>query len=112
MKRGEIWWVTLGEPRGSEPGFRRPIVIVSSDAFNDSAINTVLAAVITSNTRLADAPGNIRLPKRTSKLSKESVINISQIITIDKACLDERVSKLNQQFLGSLNEGLALVMGL
>ncbi|PIE38936.1 MAG: mRNA interferase MazF2 [Gammaproteobacteria bacterium] len=86
MKRGEIWWVTLGEPRGSEPGFRRPIVIVSSDAFNDSAINTVLAAVITSNTRLADAPGNIRLPKR--------------------------VSKLNQQFLGSLNEGLALVMGL
>ncbi len=112
MKRGEIWWASLEGPRGSELGFRRPIVIISSDAFNDSAINTVLAAVITSNTRLADAPGNIRLSKCASKLSKESVINISQIITVDKTYLDERVSKLNQQFLGSLDEGLALVMGL
>ncbi|PIE42956.1 MAG: mRNA interferase MazF2 [Gammaproteobacteria bacterium] len=112
MKKGEIWWASLGEPRGSEPGFRRPIVIVSSNAFNDSAINTILAAVITSNTRLADAPGNISLSKRMSKLSKESVINISQIITVDKAYLDERVSKLNRQFLGALDEGLALVMGL
>ena len=112
MKRGEIWWASLGEPCGSEPGFRRPVVIISSNAFNDSKINTVLAAVITSNIRLADAPGNIKLPKRSSKLSKDSVINVSQLITVDKAFLTERVSKLNSQFVNSLNEGLSLVLGL
>ena len=111
MKRGEIWWASLSEPRGSEPGSRRPVVIISSNAYNDSKINTVLAAVITSNMRLAEAPGNIRLPKRSSKLPRESVINVSQIITIDKCYLDDRVSKLNAQFIESLNEGLALVLG-
>lgn len=112
MKKGEIWWASLSEPRGSEPGYRRPVVIVSSDAFNKSRINTVLAAVITSNTRLADAPGNIRLSKRSSKLKQESVINVSQIITIDKSFLTERVSKLNQQLVDSINEGLSLVLGI
>lgn len=112
MKRGEIWWASLDEPRSSEPGFRRPVVIVSSNEFNDSRINTVLAAVVTSNLHLADAPGNILLQKKSSKLAKDSVINISQIITIDKIFLTEKVSKLNSQILNALDEGLRVVLGL
>jgi mRNA interferase MazF len=112
INRGEIWWASLAEPRGSEPGFRRPVVVVSSNYFNESNINTVLAAVITSNLRLADAPGNILLPKKLSKLSKDSVINVSQIITLDKAFLTEKVSRLNSQQLNDLNDGLKLVLAL
>ncbi|MEQ1486449.1 type II toxin-antitoxin system PemK/MazF family toxin [Methyloglobulus sp.] len=84
IKRAEIWRASLAEPRGSEPGLRTPVVIVSSNHFNESNINAVLAAVITSNLRLIDAPGNSLLPKKLSKLSKDSVINASQIITLDK----------------------------
>ncbi len=112
MKKGEIWWASLGEPRGSEPGFRRPVVIVSSNDFNDSRINTVLAAVITSNLYLADAPGNVLLQKKFSKLTKDSVINVSQIITLDKEFLTEKISKLNTQYLNALDAGLGLVLGL
>ena len=112
MKKGEIWWASLPEPRGSEPGFRRPVVIVSSNEFNASRINTVLVATITSNLRLAQAPGNIKLTRKSSKLDQDSVINVSQIITIDKSVLTEKVSKLNQQSFNLLNEGLLLVMGL
>jgi len=112
MKRGEIWWASLAEPRGSEPGFRRPVVIVSSNAFNDSKINTVLAAVITSSTYLTEAPGNIQLDKRTSKHSKESVINVSQIITLDKEFLTEKISKLPPPFINAINDSLRLVLGL
>ena len=112
MKKGEIWWASLPEPRGSEPGFRRPIVIVSSNDFNASNINTVLAATITSSPRLANAPGNVKITKKASKLGKDSVINVSQIITVNKSFLTEKVSKLNQQSFNLLNEGLKLVMGL
>ncbi|WP_020564293.1 type II toxin-antitoxin system PemK/MazF family toxin [Methylosarcina fibrata] len=112
MKKGEIWWASLGEPRGSEPGFRRPVVVVSSNEFNNSKINTVLAAVITSNVRLADAPGNVLLEKKHSKLAKDSVINVSQIITLDKKYLTEKASKLSTQHINALNDGLKLVMGL
>jgi mRNA interferase MazF len=112
IKRGEIWWATLPEPRGSEPGFRRPVVIVSSNNFNESNINTVLAAIITSNLWLADSPGNVLLPKKLSKLSKDSVINVSQVITLDKAFITEKVSRLNTQQLNDLNDGLKLVLAL
>ncbi len=112
INRGEIWWASLAEPRGSEPGFRRPVVIVSSNHFNESNINTILAATITSNLLLADAPGNILLPKKLSKLSKDSVINVSQIITLDKAFLADKVSRLNSQQLNNLNDGLKLVLAL
>lgn len=112
MKKGEIWWASLGDPRGSEPGFRRPVLIVSSNEFNDSRINTVLAVVVTSNLRLADAPGNILLEKKHSKLSKDSVINVSQLITVDKGFLTEKIFKLNAQHLNGVNEGLRLVLGL
>jgi mRNA interferase MazF len=112
VKKGEIWWASLGEPRGSEPGFRRPVVIVSANEFNDSRISTVLAVVVTSNLRLADAPGNVLLAKKHSKLAMDSVVNVSQLITLDKTFLAERVSKLNAQHLNALDEGLRLVLGL
>ena len=84
MQRGEIWWASLPEPVGSEPGYRRPVLIVQSDDFNRSRISTIIAVVITSNTRLAQAPGNVLLTKKLSGLLRDSVANISQIITVDK----------------------------
>jgi mRNA interferase MazF len=87
VRRGEIWWVSLDEPRGSEPGYRRPVVIVQSDDFNRSRIQTVIAAVISSNLNLARAPGNVFLRARNTGLPKDSVANVSQLITVDKAFL-------------------------
>lgn len=112
MRRGEIWWASLSAPSGSEPGFRRPLLIVQSDAFNRSRINTVIGAVITSNLRLADAPGNVRLSKRASRLSKESVVNVSQLITVDKAYLTERVSRISAAKQREVDDGLKLVLSL
>ncbi|MDD5674971.1 MAG: type II toxin-antitoxin system PemK/MazF family toxin [Chitinivibrionales bacterium] len=112
IRRGEIWWAELSHPAGSGPGYRHPVVIVQSDDFNRSHINTVVAAVITSNIRLSEAPGNVFLPKKTCKLSKESVINISQIITLDKAFLSEKIGALPQELLAELEDGLRLVLSL
>lgn len=109
MRRGEIWWASLPEPSGSGPGFRRPLLIVSANSFNDSRIGTVIAAVITSNLRLADAPGNVRLPARGTGLAKTSVANVSQIITVDKSFLTERIGRLNPRLLAEVDEGLKLV---
>ena len=99
-------------PKGSGPGKRRPILVVQSDAFNASRIQTVIAAVITSNMDLAAAPGNIRLRRRDTKLSRESVVNVSQLITLDKSFLTERVGELPKRLAGILDEGLKLVLGL
>ena len=110
MRRGEIWWASLGTPRGSGPGFRRPVLIVQSDEFNRSRINTVLAVAISSNLVLAVAPGNIRIPARASGLKKASVANISQIITVDKSYLAERVSVLNPNYMTEIDDGLRLVL--
>ena len=112
MKRGEIWWASIGEPRGSEPGYNRPVIIVSSNEFNQSLIQTVIVVVVTSNLRLVDAPGNFKITKKQSKLSKDSVVNISQIITLDKTFLTEQVGKLNSKHIGFLNEGIQLVLGI
>ena len=94
IQRGEIWWATLPEPVGAEPGYRRPVLIVQSNDFNRSRIATVIAVVITSNTRLAQAPGNVFLPQKLTGLPKDSVANISQVVTIDKNFLTEKVSTL------------------
>jgi mRNA interferase MazF len=112
IRRGEIWWASLPVPRGSEPGYRRPVVIIQSNAFNQSQIQTVLAAVVTSNLRLAEAPGNVKLTRKQSGLPKDSVINVSQIITLDKSYLTEQVGKLPSRILASLEEGLRLVLSL
>ncbi len=112
MKRGEIWWVTLPEPVGSGPGLRRPVLVIQSNPFNESRISTAIVAVVTSNMALAQAPGNVRLNKTESGLPKPSVINVSQVITIDRSLLTERVRTLNEVVMQKVNEGLRLVLGL
>jgi mRNA interferase MazF len=112
MQRGEIWWANLPSPKGSGPGRRRPVLIVQSDAFNVSRIQTIIAAVITSNLDLTAAPGNLLLRRRDSGLTKDSVVNVSQLITLDKAYLTERAGRLPKRHAGAIDEGLRLVLGL
>lgn len=112
MKRGDIWWAELPEPTASEPGYRRPVVIIQSNEFNKSRINTVVVVAITSNLRLANAPGNIKLPINKTGLDRESVANVSQIITIDKQFLTEQVGQLGSATRQQLNEGVKLVLDL
>jgi len=112
VKKGEVWWASLGEPRGSEPGYKRPVVIVSANEFNKSTIKTVIVAVITSNLRLAEAPGNFSVSKKDSGLAKESVVNVSQLLTLDKSYLVEKSKKLPELKLIRLNEGLKLVLAI
>jgi mRNA interferase MazF len=112
VKRGEIWWATLPPPSGSGPGFRRPVLLIQSDPFNESRISTAIVAVITSNLALADAPGNIRIGKNESGLSKPSVVNVSQVLTIDKALLTDRVRPLPAGAMMRVDNGLRLALGL
>ena len=112
MRRGEVWWASLGAPRGSEPGFRRPVVIVQSDEFNASRIATVLAVVLTSKMVLAAAPGNVVVRKRQSGLRRDSVANVSQVVTVNKTFLTERAGKLPGPLMASVDEGLRLVLSL
>ncbi len=110
--RGEIWWVDLPETNSSIPAFSRPVIIIQENAFNKSKINTVLCAVITSNINLVNAPGNIFLHRKQSGLKKDSVINVSQIITIDKAFLRDKCGKVSDKILQEINKGLKLILGL
>ncbi len=112
VDRGHIWWVNLPEPVSTEPGYTRPVVIVQSNAFNHSRIRTVVAVVISSNIRLAEAPGNVVLSARRSGLPKESVANVSQIITLDKQLLREKAGELNQKTMQLIDEGMRLVLAL
>ena len=90
IAQGEVWWADLGDPAGSEPGFRRPVVVVQGDAFNASSLRTVVCVALTSNTRWADAPGNVLLTARATGLPKPSVANVSQLVTLDRTALTER----------------------
>jgi len=112
MERGEIWWAALARPRGSEPGFRRPVLVVQSDAFNRSRIGTVVTAAITSNMSLALAPGNVVCRPRGSSLPRPSVVNVSQVATVDRASLVERVGRLPEATMRQVDEGLRLVLSL
>lgn len=112
MKRGEIWWAPLPVPRGSGPGFRRPVLIVSADSFNRSRLATVIVAVVSTNERLAGAPGNVRIGGRRTGLSRPSVVNVSQLLTVDRRFLDSRVGALDATQLESVDRGLTLVLGL
>ena len=110
MYRGEIWWATLPQPVGSEPGYRRPVLIVQNDGFNRSLIQTVIVVVITSNLDLAEAPGNVLLPKKATGLPRDSVANVSQVITLDKSFLEQPVGFLSEDLQDLVDEGLRLVM--
>lgn len=112
MLRGEIWWAQLPVPQGSEPGFRRPVLIVSSDSYNRSGIRTVVVAAITSNQKLAGAPGNVRLNSRQSGLPKSSVVNVSQLLTLDKQSLRERAKVLPYAMMAEVDAGLIRVLEL
>lgn len=112
MQRGEIWWANLPSPTASEPGYRRPLLIIQSDDFTRSRISTVIAVVVTSNLRLADAPGNVFLPKNSSGLPKRSVANVSQLITVDKSFLTEKVGTLSPQKLREVETGIRLALSL
>ena len=112
VERGSIWWADLAEPRGSEPGFRRPFLIAQAESFNRSRIQTVIGVVLTSNLRLVEAPGNVLVPAKASGLPKDSVVNVSQIVTLDRDYLLEPVGKLDKGLLRQVEDGLRLVLHL
>lgn len=112
MKRGEIWWASLPSPTGSGPGYRRPVVVIQSNPFNQSRIANVIVAVITSNLALADAPGSVRIGKAESGLTKPSVVNVSGLYTLDRELLTKRVRALPSEAVRDLNDELRVVLGL
>ncbi len=112
MNRGEIWWASLEEPARSGPGYRRPVVIVQADSFNRSRINTVTIVAITSNLRLARAPGNVLIHPNDSGLPKPSVANVSLLLTVDKSYLTERIAMLPGRLIRKIDRGLSVVLDL
>lgn len=111
IARGDVVWADFGDPIGSQPGFRRPVVVVQGDAFNLSAISTVVCVPITSNLALAKFPGNVSLPSSATGLARESVANVSQVTTLDRTQLGERVGRLSKSRVNDLLAGLDLVLG-
>lgn len=112
VARGELWWVDFGAPRGSEPGYRRPALVVSSNRFNHSRIRTVMVAVVTSNLTLAQAPGNVAVEPTDVALPKPSVVNVSQLLTVDRSVLESRIGSLPFSLLRAVDDGLRLVLNL
>jgi len=112
MVRGTVWWAELREPTCSEPGFPRPVIIVSADSFNRSRIRTVLAVALSSNLKLGDAPGNVVVPASESGLPKDSVANVSQVLTIDKSFLSAKCRRVPARTLRSIDSGLKLALSL
>lgn len=112
IQRGEIWWADLPEPRRSEPGYRRPVLVVQADSFNLSRIQTAIVAVLTSNLDLAEAPGNVLLPARLSGLPRDSVVNVSQLLTLDRGFLTEHAGILPLRLQRAVDEGLRIVLQL
>ena len=111
VAQGEVWWADLPDPSGSGPGFRRPVLVLQSDALNRSRLATVVCVPLTSNLRWADAPGNVRLRARSTGLPKDSVANLSQVIAVDKTLLSERVGRVSRTHLQLLFAGLDVVLG-
>ncbi len=112
VARGEVWWVDFGEPYGSEPAHRRPAVVVSSDRFNASRIQTVMVSILTTNLRLAAAPGNVDLPRGAAGLPRESVVNVSQTAVIDRVRLQELAGTLDKATMQRVGDGLRLLLAL
>jgi len=112
MRRGELWWASLRSPTGSDPGYRRPVLIVQVNEFTDSRIGTVICAAVTRNERLAAAPGNVVLDTRQAGLRGKSVINVSQIATVDKAVLTDRIGRVSPSTMNDVEAGLRLALSL
>ncbi len=111
ISQGEVWWAELSAPRGSEPGYRRPVIVVQGDALNRSRIATVVCVPLTSNLGWADAPGNVLLTARITGLPKDSVANVSQVVTLDKSVLEERTGKISRAKTELLLAGIDVVLG-
>jgi mRNA interferase MazF len=111
ISQGDVWWADLDDPTGSEAGYRRPVVVIQGDAFNRSAIGTVVSVPLTSELRWADAPGNVRLPARATGLARDSVANVSLIVAVDRGLLTERVGKLTRSKLELVLAGVDIVLG-
>jgi mRNA interferase MazF len=112
MVRGEVWWAELVPPRGSEPGYRRPVLIVQSDAFNKSRIGTVMTVAITTNLSRGDAPGNVRISKGTAGLPKSSVANVAHVMTLNREDLTERLGHVPPAKMTEVDSGLRLALAL
>ena len=112
MIRGELWWADFGIPFGSEPGYKRPVLIIQNDFFNKSMINTTIVIPLTTNLILADAPGNILITKNQSKLKKDSVITISQIEVIDRRRLIEKITKIDRAIIEKVENNIMFVLGI
>jgi mRNA interferase MazF len=110
IRQGDLYWVDFGDPGGSEPGYEHPCVVIQNDIFNQSKINTVVVCLISSNLRLAKAPGNVYLRKGRGKLPKDSIVNVSQIVTIDKAFLGNKIGTLPQSTIEKIVEGRKLLI--
>ena len=109
--QGDIWWADLGEPVGSEPGFRRPVLVVQCNAFNRSRIATIVCIPLTSNLKWADAPGNLLLKSGDTGLPKDSVANVSRIVTLDRSTLTKQTGRLSDQHLSLVLAGIDLLLG-
>lgn len=112
MQRGDLWWATLPSPVGSGPGGRRPVVVMQADSFTNSRLRTVIVVTVSSNTGLAKARGNVMLPSLLSGLNRDSVANVSQILTVDKSLLTDYIATLPNDLLEEIEEGLRLIMSL
>jgi mRNA interferase MazF len=110
INQGDIYWIELDEPEGSEPGYKHPHIIVQNNLFNRSKIKTVLVCPLTTNLKRANAPGNVLLDKKESNLPKESVVNVSQIFTVDKTQLDEYIGTLSSKRITEILNGIKLVL--
>jgi mRNA interferase MazF len=112
MRRGELWWADPPDPIGSGPGYKRPVLIVQANPFNVSRIATIVVATVTSNLALAEAPGNVRIGKPDSGLPRPSVVNVSQIITLDRSVLTSKIKALPNAVMDKVDSGLKLVLSL
>jgi mRNA interferase MazF len=110
INQGDIYWVDLGEPSGSEPGYKHPHVVIQNNLFNRSQIRTVIVLALTSNLKRADAPGNVLLGKGEANLPKQSVVNVSQVFTVDKSQLDEYIGTLSPKRVREILNGIKLVI--
>lgn len=110
IERGEVWWADLGDPRGSEPGYIRPALVLSDDRYNASRLQTVTIVVMSTNTRLAELPGNVFVPSSVSGLPHDSIVNVTQIATVDKQALTDRVGHLPDWVLEQVGDGVRLAL--
>ena len=110
IRQGDLFWVDLGEPAGSRPGLRRPFVVVQNDLFNRSRLATVVVCALTSNMSRAGAPGNVLVPRGEGKLAQDSVVNVTQLFTIDKSELAERIGRLGTERMADILRGIRPVL--